>query len=1576
MFQYTVAAGDEDTNGVSIGAIDLNNGTIKDSVGNDATLTHTARSQQTTLSHKVDGVAPTVDSVSITSTASSHSTYKADEVIAVSVVFSENVNVTGTPQIGVSIGSNIRQAIYKSGKSTATTLVFEYTVVTGDNDADGIAIAANALQLQVNRDSIIDDGGNPATLTHSEVPTQAAHKVDAVVPTVNSVSITSDAGDAGTYTADEVIAVSVVFSETVVVTGTPQIGVSIGSNTRQADYQRGTGPDTLVFEYTVVTGSNLTRDEDIDGISIAADALQAGAGSSITDSVGHSATLTHSGVADNASHKVDTVRPFIVVNGVTIANGTIAVGKKIRANVIFNEPVTVTGTPLLTLTIGSARRPSSYESGTGTIKDPLVFAYTVAAGDSAPDGIAIAANALQLNGGSIKDNAGNAAEDTDLEHAEVAADRSRRIDAVKPTVSRISIVSDPGTDQTYVAGNTIQAEVVFSEVVLVEGTPRLPMEIGANTRHASYQNGSGTTKLLFAYTVAANDKDDDGISIPAGSIALNNGSIVDTAGNVGILTHLGMPADPVNPSHKVDGVKPGVSSIQITSAGPYGIWSNIEVTVTTTKPAYVTGSATVAVVIGNTPKTASYHAGSGTNALVFRYTVASGDGDDQNGVSVRANSLSLNGGTITDALGIPLELNHNALPDMGTGHQVDTTPPQVSTITFTSAGPYGIGSDIAVTVTTNEPVNAAGGATLTIIIGSTERIAISSGGTSTTTLVFRYRVLTSDKDDTNGIAVKANSLRSNGGIITDTAGNALDLNHSGVANAGDSQAVGTTVATVRSVTFTSTGPYKVNDIIKATVVTSETVTVTGTPRLIMVIGTGAKYANYVSGSGSTSLVFEYTVVAGDEDTDGVEIPQNALEHYNGSTIKSSNQTDLNLSHAGVAADPKHTVDTLEPEITNVGFSPDTPAVYATGDTIEVVVTLEESGVQVKPSANGDLPSVTLLFGSNTGPDSRKTQVTANYKESREGSTKLIFTYPVTADTPIDADGVQIKPNSLRIPPGGSIHDINGNLIQGGQTQDGGSLIAITPSDRLSSPPIFPVVSSNEVIFNEFLNASNDKHDWVEIRNTTTNGISLGGWKLDLSINQSTQVHTYEFPEIILPPGAVMLLMNARHKETRLELSYAYSYRYLIIPKMRLPKTDFALMLRDDAEGVVDVVGDHFSNAETAHATALFEENQAYSRSQPDKPGYEATAWQRSGYQAGLGYNRNASQNLSLGTPGYPKSALTGQHGAETIPVSISEIMYATGKPRRLPQWIELYNASKTDVISLQGWRLQFEGYDPTNAPTHSFLTFNIQTNLQILPNQTVLIVTKNGRNSRHFPEPRVYNLTEQNPDKLEKAGADAQLIKEVGFAIVLRDDTGKQVDVIGNLDGENGTRDEPKWKLFNCVTNGGNRLSIIRQFEEGKPLGGTQRSSWFRATDIRQKIPTYYGHPNDVGNPGYKKGGPLPVQLSSFKAERTEAGCVITWQTESELENAGFNVFRSETKNGTFTKVNPRMIPGAGTTSERNTYQYIDKGTKPRNHYYYRLEEVSFGGVHQTLTTQRLRRNISPIGQQLTTLGALKKQDL
>ena len=256
-------------------------------------------------------------------------------------------------------------------------------------------------------------------------------------------------------------------------------------------------------------------------------------------------------------------------------------------------------------------------------------------------------------------------------------------------------------------------------------------------------------------------------------------------------------------------------------------------------------------------------------------------------------------------------------------------------------------------------------------------------------LFFRYTVATGDANDTNGVSVKANSLALNGGRITDSLQNNLDLRHNAVANAGDSHIVGTTVSGISSLAFTSTGPYKIDDTITVTVQTTEKVTVTRIPRIPLILENRTRYANYASGSGTTTLVFQYTVAARDEDTDGVEIAQNTLENNEGSTIKNDYHTDVNLSHAGVPANPNQIVDTTVPTILSVDFG-DTSTTYAVGDEIEIVVTFEETGVQVDPAADGTMPSVTLLLGSNAARSSQKTAVAGHLQgvKTRLNETRL------------------------------------------------------------------------------------------------------------------------------------------------------------------------------------------------------------------------------------------------------------------------------------------------------------------------------------------------------------------------------------------------------------------------------------------------------------------------------------------------------------------------------------------------------------------------------------------------------------
>ena len=117
---------------------------------------------------------------------------------------------------------------------------------------------------------------------------------------------------------------------------------------------------------------------------------------------------------------------------------------------------------------------------------------------------------------------------------------------------------------------------------------------------------------------------------------------------------------------------------------------------------------------------------------------------------------------------------------------------------------------------------------------------------------------------------------------------------------------------------------------------------------------------------------------------------------------------------------------------------------------------------------------------------------------------------------------------------------------------------------------------------------------------------------------------------------------------------------------------------------------------------------------------------------------------------------------------------------------------------------------------------------------------------------------------------------------------------------------------------------------------------------------------------------PLPVTLSHFRAEQTKAGVVLKWTTESEVDNAGFYIYRSQTKDGEFKVVNAELIQGAGTTGERNNYTWTDTTAKPNTVYSYRIEDVSHAGVRKQLATVRLRGFVSAKGKLTTSWADLK----
>ena len=118
-----------------------------------------------------------------------------------------------------------------------------------------------------------------------------------------------------------------------------------------------------------------------------------------------------------------------------------------------------------------------------------------------------------------------------------------------PTVSTVAVTSDPGADDTYALGDTIEVGLTFSEAVTVTGTPYLLIDVGGTNRRADYSSGTGATQLKFQYTVLAGDDDDDGIAVVANSLTLNDGTIVATDDSAAAtLDHAALTTT----THKVD----------------------------------------------------------------------------------------------------------------------------------------------------------------------------------------------------------------------------------------------------------------------------------------------------------------------------------------------------------------------------------------------------------------------------------------------------------------------------------------------------------------------------------------------------------------------------------------------------------------------------------------------------------------------------------------------------------------------------------------------------------------------------------------------------------------------------------------------------------------------------------------------------------------------------------------------------------------------------------------------------------------------------------------------------------------
>ena len=443
-------------------------------------------------------------------------------------------------------------------------------------------------------------------------------------------------------------------------------------------------------------------------------------------------------------------------------------------------------------------------------------------------------------------------------------------------------------------------------------TPTLQLSVASDSGESNSDGITSTTTPTFTGTADAGTTvtlfDTNGTTVLGTAVAASDGKFSITTSALSEGTHtIAAKAKSAADSSLVSSASSGVSVKVDTTAPGKPTITNASGTVNTSTPV-ISGTAeagsTVKLYDGNTLLGSAAADGSG----IFSFTPGSALSDGGHTITA----------TATDAAG-----NVSAASSSVT-ITVDTTAPGKPTITNASG-----------TVNTSTPVisgTAEAGSTVKLYDGNT----LLGSATADESGIFSITPGTALSDGGHTITATA----------TDAAGN-VSASSTPVTITVDTS----TAPTVTAVAVPSNGSYKASTHLDFTVSFDGSVTVTGTPRVSLTVGSSVVYADYISGSGSSNLVFRYTIAAGDNDIDGIAVGTLSL---NGGTILNSTGHSVNLTLNSIGSTAGVLIDTT---------APDKPVITSPSGTINTstpaIVGTAEAGSSVKLYDNG------VLFGSVT-----------------------------------------------------------------------------------------------------------------------------------------------------------------------------------------------------------------------------------------------------------------------------------------------------------------------------------------------------------------------------------------------------------------------------------------------------------------------------------------------------------------------------------------------------------------------------------------------------------------------------------
>jgi hypothetical protein len=301
-------------------------------------------------------------------------------------------------------------------------------------------------------------------------------------------------------------------------------------------------------------------------------------------------------------------------------------------------------------------------------------------------------------------------------------------------------------------------------VTVAGGVPTLTLNDGGT---ATYTGGSGTSALIFSYTVGAGQNT---ASLAATAINMNGAAVTNGSGNAANFSLTGLTQS----GPQIDTTRPSVLSVATSgsgiTAGTGDLMAGKVVTFTLNLSEAVTVAGGTPTLKLNDGGVAFYKSGSGSNVLTFSYTVGAG----QNTADLAVTAVNMGRATVKDRTGNAADLSGAVTNPPGT-LQIDTTAPTVSSVATSGTGitaGSGIlsgGNVVTLTLNLSEAVNVAGGTpTLKLNDGG---IAFYKSGSGTNALTFSYTVAAGQ--NTADLAVKAINLGT--ATVKDRAGNAANL---------------------------------------------------------------------------------------------------------------------------------------------------------------------------------------------------------------------------------------------------------------------------------------------------------------------------------------------------------------------------------------------------------------------------------------------------------------------------------------------------------------------------------------------------------------------------------------------------------------------------------------------------------------------------------------------------------------------------------------------------------------------------------------------------------------------------------